>query len=87
MKTAIVTTTINIPTFLEDICENAHEYNHNELGIIIIGDKKTPHEITIFVDNLYTKYNIQIDMYIYIFFQIYVCICQYIYIYIYPRYQ
>ena len=63
MKTAIVTTTINIPTFLEDICENANEYNHNELGIIIIGDKKTPYEITSFVDNLYTKYKIQIDYY------------------------
>ena len=36
MKTAIVTTTINIPTFLDDICKNSTQYNHKDIKIIVI---------------------------------------------------
>ena len=43
MKTAIITTTINIPVLLEDYIKDGQKYNH-DFFFIIIGDKKTPPE-------------------------------------------
>ena len=44
-KTAITITTINIPKFLEGLCENINEHSHvDETTIIIIADKKTPND-------------------------------------------
>ncbi len=63
MKTAIVTTTINIPTFLDDICKNSTQYNHKDIKIIVVGDKKTPIEITSFLQKLSNKFSIKIDYY------------------------
>lgn len=43
MKTYIVLTTINIPQIAIDLCKNIEKYKHkNDVGIIIIGDKKSP---------------------------------------------
>lgn len=44
-KTAIVTTTIRMPVFLEDIAKNIAAYRHEaEVAISVIGDVKTPSE-------------------------------------------
>jgi len=44
MKTTIVTTTINVPVLLEKYAENAREYGHKDVDLIVIGDRKTPAE-------------------------------------------
>ena len=43
-KTIVVTTTINVPTFLRTICENAVLHNRQDFSFIVIGDVKTPQE-------------------------------------------
>jgi len=42
MKVTIVTTTIYLPEFLTAYAENIEHYNHCDVDIIVIGDKKTP---------------------------------------------
>jgi hypothetical protein len=42
MKTAIVTTTINIPVLLTNYAENAKYYGHSDVEFIVIGDRKSP---------------------------------------------
>ncbi len=44
MKTSIITTTINIPTFLCEYYKNLEKYGHDqqEIGFIIVGDNRTP---------------------------------------------
>lgn len=44
MKTSIVTTTINLPRFLEAYVPNLQHYGHKDVNIIIVGDTKTPKE-------------------------------------------
>ena len=41
MKATIVTTTINVPYFLEDYAKNADQFGHN-VDFIVVGDRKTP---------------------------------------------
>lgn len=41
MKSAIVTTTIFVPTFLEAYAKNLKKYGH-ETSIVVVGDKKSP---------------------------------------------
>ncbi len=42
MKTAIVTTTINIPYALEGYAKSAKQYGHSDAAFIVIADLKTP---------------------------------------------
>jgi hypothetical protein len=42
MKTTIVTTTINIPVALLKYAENARYYGHQNVDLIVIGDRKSP---------------------------------------------
>ena len=44
MKTSIITTTINLPTFLCEYYKNFDQYNHKkeDISFIIVGDNKTP---------------------------------------------
>ncbi len=42
MKTAITITTINKPTVIESYLKNILNYGHQDVEIIIVGDKKTP---------------------------------------------
>ncbi|HEV3330281.1 MAG TPA: hypothetical protein VG096_04825 [Bryobacteraceae bacterium] len=42
MKTTIVTTTINIPVLLLKYAENARYYGHQDVDLIVIGDRKSP---------------------------------------------
>lgn len=52
MKTAIVTTTINVPQLLLKYAENAHYYGHREVEFIVIGDRKSPAAASEFCKNL-----------------------------------
>ncbi|MFA4880056.1 MAG: hypothetical protein WC650_00330 [Candidatus Doudnabacteria bacterium] len=57
MKTAIITTTINIPTLLKDYAKNAQDYGHQDLFFVVIGDKKSPPDTHKFCSMLQTKFN------------------------------
>lgn len=61
MKIGIGITTINIPYFLEDILKNYKNNANIELKIIIIGDNKTPKNITNYCVGLENKYSIEIE--------------------------
>ena len=57
-RIAIVTTTINVPLFLNGICNSIKKNKSlktNELSIIVVGDKKTPTGAKIFCNNLKKK--------------------------------
>ena len=43
MQIAFVLTTIRLPNLLKGYAQNAKEYNHEDVGFIVIGDNKTPH--------------------------------------------
>lgn len=61
-KSALITTTINIPNFLEDICFSIKKEKKTEKFIIIvIADKKTPIQAKNFCKNISKKYSIRID--------------------------
>ena len=42
MKAAIVLTTITVPELLIGYIDNLEKYGHNDVGIIVVGDRKTP---------------------------------------------
>ena len=52
MKVAIVLTTINIPTVLEQYIENCQIYGHKDVYFIVIGDRKSPPEISKYIESL-----------------------------------
>lgn len=57
-RIAILTTTINIPFFLNGICKSIQKNKSlktNELSIIVVGDKKTAPGAKIFCNNLKKK--------------------------------
>lgn len=63
-RIAIVTTTINVPLFLNGICNSIKKNKSlktNELSIIVIGDKKSPPGAKIFCNNLKKKTGIDIN--------------------------
>lgn len=43
-KTILLTTTIRVPTFIEDVCRNITAHTHADVSWYIIGDRKTPPE-------------------------------------------
>ena len=59
-KIALVTTTINIPTLLNEYCDNFQSNDYNNIEIIIIGDKKTPIGAFDYCNELNNKYEINI---------------------------
>lgn len=62
MKIALVTTTINIPTLLEDYCKDICQYGHKEsVFIIVVGDKKTKEGAKEFCEGLQQKYSMPIE--------------------------
>jgi len=61
MKNVILTTTINLPLFLEDICKNLNKFKNNDTSILVIGDKKTPIQTNSFCKKLNNKYKIKIE--------------------------
>ena len=57
MKTSIVTTSINVPTFLEKYIPNLEQFGHKDVNIIIVGDTKTPEKSFDYVyDNYQEEY-------------------------------
>lgn len=63
MKTALVTTTINVPTLLEGYCTNAKQYGHADLVVIVVGDKKTPAGVAQFCSDLQRKSGYEVEYY------------------------
>ena len=54
----IITSTINIPYFLETILKNAKKYNEKNFKIFVIGDLKTPQAAEKYCKGLSNKYNV-----------------------------
>ncbi len=54
-------TTINRPTFLEDLIKNAKHYDHSNYNIIIIGDYKSPQDNPNYIRKLVNKYKVDIN--------------------------
>tara|TARA_B100000989_G_scaffold298791_1_gene289881 strand:+ start:1430 stop:2554 length:1125 start_codon:yes stop_codon:yes gene_type:complete len=61
--TAICTTTINVPKFFEDVCQNANKFNHKDLVFLVIGDYKTPKIVGEYLKKLENKYNLPFEYY------------------------
>jgi Reversibly glycosylated polypeptide len=62
-KLAIVTTTINVPHFLEDYCKDFKLHNRSDVRFIIIGDKKTPTEAESYCLSLGEQYGYEVEYY------------------------
>jgi hypothetical protein len=60
MKTAIITTTINIPRLLEDYVKNIKRYGH-DCFFVIIGDKKTPPETKDYCNKIKREYRTDVQ--------------------------
>ncbi|TSC75482.1 MAG: Uncharacterized protein G01um101430_324 [Parcubacteria group bacterium Gr01-1014_30] len=60
MKTAIVTTTINIPEALAGYAESAKQYGHRDVAFIIIGDLKTPQGAKDFCEKLAKESSLEV---------------------------
>ena len=54
----IITSTINIPYFLETILKNAKKYNEKNFKIFVIGDLKTPQAAEKYCKGLSNKYKV-----------------------------
>ena len=59
-KMAVVTTTIRMPTMLEECCKNAKFYGHKDVEMFVIGDKKTPPQVRGYCSQLSNNYGYQI---------------------------
>ena len=60
MKIAITLTTIFKPLVIEDYLKNIKKYDHKNLEIIVVEDKKTPSGVKEFCEGLEKKYNIPV---------------------------
>ena len=61
MKTAITLTTINTPKVIESYIRNIRKFEHDNVQIIIVGDKKTPTGVMEYCENLTKLYGIIIN--------------------------
>ena len=52
MKTAIVTTTINVPEFFEDYCRDFARHGRKDVVFVVVADKKTPAEAQKYCERL-----------------------------------
>ncbi|RJQ36784.1 hypothetical protein C4552_02745 [Candidatus Parcubacteria bacterium] len=59
-KTVLLTTTIRVPTFIDEVCANIAAHRHTDLAWYIIGDRKTPPETKAHCETVSVKYNIPI---------------------------
>ena len=61
MENIISTTTINVPYFLEPLCKNILKYKKNyKTAILVIGDLKTPKNVSSYCNKVSKKFNIKI---------------------------
>src|ERR1700694_3138692 len=63
MKLAIVTTTINVPQFLEDYCADFKLHNRTDVLFIVIADKKTPDEAKSYCQSLGERHGYEVEYY------------------------
>jgi len=62
MKSTVITiTTINIPVFIDGMCENINSYGHANASILVIGDIKTPAGIKEYCQKTARKFGIEIE--------------------------
>lgn len=61
MKTAIVTTTINVPEFLDGYCRDSAEFGRKNLVFVVVADKKTPTEAQAYCERLERLYGFPIE--------------------------
>lgn len=59
--TVITITTINVPTFIDGICENIKNYGHSDVSILVIGDMKTPAETKEYCQKTAKKFGVGIE--------------------------
>lgn len=59
-KTTLATTTIRVPTFIEDVCQNIVRHAHTDISWYIIGDRKTPAEAGELCASVSQKYGIPV---------------------------
>jgi len=59
--TCILTTTINIPYFLENILSNLKKFKHTDVFVVVVTDKKTPIFAKKYCAKVSKKYNIRVD--------------------------
>ena len=58
--TCVLTTTINVPIFLENICRNINRFKHKNVFILVIGDKKTPKKANSYCNRVSKKFKVDI---------------------------
>jgi hypothetical protein len=63
IKLAVVTTTINVPQFLEDYCEDFKLHHHTDVAFVVIGDYKTPVEAKSYCEALGERYGYEMEYY------------------------
>ncbi len=56
----ILTTTINVPTFLDNICKNISRFKHKDFFFLVIADKKTPINARSYCQSIAKKFNVKI---------------------------
>ena len=61
MKTAIVTTTINIPEFLDGYCQDFLKHRRSDVCFVVIGDKRTPPEAQTYCEKLERLYGFRME--------------------------
>ena len=61
--TAVCTTTINVPTFFDDVCKNAKKYGHKDIVFFVIGDYKTPKSVEKYLASLEKKYDFPFEFF------------------------
>src|SRR3989344_7892284 len=59
-KTTLLTTTIRVPTFIEEVCRNIVVNKHDDVSWYIIGDRKTPPETGKHCDAVSGKFGIPV---------------------------
>ncbi len=58
---ALVTTTIRVPRFLDELLQNAQTFGHAEqLSVVVVGDRKTPAEAAEFLVGLDRRYPVRV---------------------------
>ena len=61
MKTALVTTTINVPHNIEGYLDNFATHGHSDVLTVVIGDRKTPAEVGSYLADLEQERGYRID--------------------------
>lgn len=59
-RTVLVTTTIRVPTFLRDVCENFIRHGKADVSCLVIGDVKTPSEARRFCEETSQAFHVPI---------------------------